>query len=425
MVTNKWHQSRVEGHHCRHGVSTETPWPFTGREGRRRQEERQERFRRQDSAAHAYSEPFSCSPFTHLRVYDARRSRTRDARRPREVIVERIIRETDSSGMMKTNYHEWSLCMKLKMQARHLWDAVEYDDVEFDDDRNALDAICSAVLAEMVPALATKPTAKEAWEAIKTLHIGDDRVWKATAQNLQVEYEAIILRDDELIEDFALCLTRIVQRLAMLGDPEPDEKVMAKYLRVVRPRYKQLKAAGGKLLLTEEQWVERYKQRGQESSYGGSGSGGRGKRRGRGRGRGAGGNSDSRANSSSGRPSLDDPCKHCGKKGHWARDCRGKKEEQAHVAQDDKPTLMLALDSIHEVTFPSAKLIQAPPPSAPTQPSLTPAPAQLPPAPVLVQEAPAPPLPPTLAIRDGVVLHLIEKKFFSALDAVEDQDPKR
>ena len=35
-------------------------------------------------------------------------------------------------------------------------------------------------------------------------------------------------------------MTGIVQCLATLGDPEPDEKVVAKYLRVVRPRYKQL-----------------------------------------------------------------------------------------------------------------------------------------------------------------------------------------
>lgn len=43
-----------------------------------------------------------------------------------------------------------------------------------------------------------------------------------------------------MIEDFALRLTNVVQRLAMLGDLEPDEKVVAKYLRVARPRYKQL-----------------------------------------------------------------------------------------------------------------------------------------------------------------------------------------
>ena len=94
-----------------------------------------------------------------------RRSRMRDARRPREVIVERIIREGSSGNwpqLTKTNYHEWSLRMQLKMQARHLWDAVEYDDVDYDDDRNALDAICSGVPAEMVPILVAKASAKEA-----------------------------------------------------------------------------------------------------------------------------------------------------------------------------------------------------------------------------------------------------------------------
>ena len=172
---------------------------------------------------------------------------------------------------------------------------------------------------------------------------------KATTKNLWVEYEAIALCDGEPIEDFALHLTGIVQRLATLGDPKPDEKVVAKYLRVVRPRYKQLvisietlldisrlsievvtgrlmvaddveppapQTAAGKLLFTEEQWIERYKQKGQESSRGGSGFGGRGKRRGRGCGRGTGGNGDGTSGSSSSRLGPDDPCKHCGKKGH-------------------------------------------------------------------------------------------------------------
>jgi len=82
------------------------------------------------------------------------------------VVVERIIREGSGSTnwpqLTKTNYNEWSLRMKLKMQARHLWDAIEFDDVEFDDDGSALDAICSAVPGEMLPALMTKATAKEA-----------------------------------------------------------------------------------------------------------------------------------------------------------------------------------------------------------------------------------------------------------------------
>ena len=76
------------------------------------------------------------------------------------MVIERVIREGSSSGnwpqLTKTNYHEWSLRMRLKLQARHLWDAIEFDDAEYDNDRSALDAICSGVPAEMVPVLVAK-----------------------------------------------------------------------------------------------------------------------------------------------------------------------------------------------------------------------------------------------------------------------------
>lgn len=49
---------------------------------------------------------------------------------------------------------------------------------------------------EMVPSLATKPSAREEWEAIKTLRIGDDRMRKVAAQAVRSEYEGIAIRDD-------------------------------------------------------------------------------------------------------------------------------------------------------------------------------------------------------------------------------------
>ena len=54
--------------------------------------------------------PRSRSPRRRSRRGDCSRSHTRDARRPREVVVERIIREGSSSGnwpqLTRTNYHE-------------------------------------------------------------------------------------------------------------------------------------------------------------------------------------------------------------------------------------------------------------------------------------------------------------------------------
>jgi hypothetical protein len=123
------------------------------------------------------------------------RSCHHDADKPRERVVERVVHNSGSSGswpqLTKTNYVEWSLRMKLKLQARDLWDVIEFGDCDFHDDRTALDAIYSAVPSEMIPALVVKETVSEAWEAIKTLLLGDERRRAVTAQTLRAEYEMI------------------------------------------------------------------------------------------------------------------------------------------------------------------------------------------------------------------------------------------
>jgi hypothetical protein len=88
--------------------------------------------------------------------------------------------------LTKTNYNDWALLMKIKLQARCLWRAIDpSDDVSEPEDRLALDALCSAVPPEMVSTLAVKPTAKLAWEAVRIMRIGDDCVRKTTAQRVR------------------------------------------------------------------------------------------------------------------------------------------------------------------------------------------------------------------------------------------------
>jgi hypothetical protein len=64
--------------------------------------------------------------------------------------------------LTKMNYTEWALIMKIKLQARNLWEAIKPGDVTLQKDRMAFDAITSAVPQEMLASLTVKASAAEA-----------------------------------------------------------------------------------------------------------------------------------------------------------------------------------------------------------------------------------------------------------------------
>ena len=70
--------------------------------------------------------------------------------------------------------------MKVRLQVLHMWEAVRYDDVDYDQDRRALNAVIAAVPTEVQFSLTSKRTAKDAWDAIAAARIGNDRARKST-----------------------------------------------------------------------------------------------------------------------------------------------------------------------------------------------------------------------------------------------------
>jgi hypothetical protein len=61
--------------------------------------------------------------------------------------------------LTKTNYNQWALLMRIKLEVCGLWAAFDSGGTEFQVDRMALDAICSEVPAEMITSLVTKDSA--------------------------------------------------------------------------------------------------------------------------------------------------------------------------------------------------------------------------------------------------------------------------
>jgi hypothetical protein len=141
--------------------------------------------------------------------------------------------------LTKTNYNDWSLLMKVKLQARQLWEAVEFGDIEFRDvefheDRLALDALLASVPPKMVSSLADKLTAKDVWDSIAASRDGIDRIRKATVQKLSQEWDRLAFRPRADVNDFALRFSSLVQQLVRHGGSDINEqKAVEKYLRVV------------------------------------------------------------------------------------------------------------------------------------------------------------------------------------------------
>jgi transposase InsO family protein len=309
-----------------------------------------------------------------------------------QVVVERVVREATTSivvypTLTRTNYQDWALVMRVNMQAQCLWGAVEPegdDLVDYRQDQQALAAILRAVPAEMLATLAVKETAQEAWEAIKTRRIGVQRVREANAQQLRREFGDILFKDGETVDDFSMRIGGLANNLRTLGDNITEAEVVQKLLQVVPEHLQQIAIsietlldvnelsleevtgrlrsveqrkqcktaaassrvdANGRLLFTEEEWLAKFRKAAslQDAAHS---SGGNGDRRGRGRGKkddGAPKEAQPKPANPGGR-NLGN-CKNCGKRGHWAKDCRSKpKAQQAYVAQeeDEEPALLLA-----------------------------------------------------------------------------------
>jgi hypothetical protein len=151
-----------------------------------------------------------------------------------EVMIQRVIREvgggTSYPALTKTNYSDWAHLMKVKLKAWVLWSIIEDDGADQEEDMIVLDALCDAIPSAMVPMIVKKDTAKEAWDMIATMRVGDNCVKKATTQQLRQKFDLAMFKDGVTVEDYVLRLSGMTAHLTMFSEEVEDSEIIGKML---------------------------------------------------------------------------------------------------------------------------------------------------------------------------------------------------
>ncbi|XP_021308378.1 uncharacterized protein LOC110432387 [Sorghum bicolor] len=257
-------------------------------------------------------------------------------------------------------------------------------------DRKAKACLLQCLPDDLLMQVAAKKTGKEVWDSLKARFVGEERVKEARLQNLKSEFDALRMKEDDSIDQYAGRLTGMSVRYSNLGGSLGDAALVKKLFDTVPGRFinvvagieqfydlKKLafeeavgrlktyeertrRGAGavaktdtGQVLLTQAEWEARQKRSaGEGSGKRSSESSSRGRGRGRGgNGGGRGGQGDAAKDGTSKRDKSHIKCFKCHKYGHYANRCPGeeKKKEEAHhtSAVEFEPTVLLA-----ETVFP-------------------------------------------------------------------------
>ena len=164
---------------------------------------------------------------------------------------------------------------------------------------------------DLLMQVAKKKSGKEVWDSLKAKFVGADRVRDARLQTLKAEFDALKMKEEETIDQFAVKLTAMSVRYNNLGRTLEDAALVKKLFDTVLDRFLnvvarieqffdlksvafdeavgRLKAfeertkrgagsmtsnSSGQLLLTQVEWEAKYKgSRGGGSSERGSGGG--------------------------------------------------------------------------------------------------------------------------------------------------------
>ncbi|KAL1215283.1 Retrovirus-related Pol polyprotein from transposon TNT 1-94 [Cardamine amara subsp. amara] len=136
-----------------------------------------------------------------------------------------------------SNYTVWSMRIKVLLRVHKVWETIDASSTDDEKNNMAIALLFQSIPETLILQVGELDTAKKVWEAIKTRHVGAERVKEARLQTLMSEFDRLKMKDSEKIDDFAGKLSEILSKSAALGVNIEESKLVKKFLKSL-PRKK-------------------------------------------------------------------------------------------------------------------------------------------------------------------------------------------
>nr|GMD98806.1 uncharacterized protein LOC113737402 [Ipomoea batatas] len=94
-----------------------------------------------------------------------------------------------------------------------------------------------ALIDEVFTKIMTCKTAKQAWDLLKNEYEGNDRTKRMQVLNLKREFEMQKMKETKSLKDYSKRLKKVVNKIRLLGEELPDDRVVEKILVTLPERF--------------------------------------------------------------------------------------------------------------------------------------------------------------------------------------------
>ncbi|XP_004971827.1 uncharacterized protein LOC101753143 [Setaria italica] len=144
--------------------------------------------------------------------------------------------------LTRMNYAAWALQMKYLLRTNSVWSVVDRDEKATDamnvsQNQLALSIIFQSVDDETLLRVLEKETARDVWAALRSMHVGVERVQEASVQSLRADLDNLKMSDAKSVDDYAEKFMMLVGHIRELGDAVEEKYVVKKLLRSISTKF--------------------------------------------------------------------------------------------------------------------------------------------------------------------------------------------